>query len=161
MKDVLITAIEEVASLAPKDKQKVSGGKLYTLVPTRVVAFRKNFGSQTNIETEILVNDMTMVCVKATIYIKDDGEWIPVATGHAEEFRGQGMVNKTSALENCETSAIGRALASLGLHGGEFASSFEVDNQRQQITISVWVPRVTLTVQRPPQTLGLQCLALW
>lgn len=38
------------------------------------------------------------------------------------------MVNKTSALENCETSAIGRALASLGLHGGEFASSFEVDN---------------------------------
>ena len=128
MKDVLITAIEEVASLAPKDKQKMGGGKLYTMVHARVEAFRKNYGAQSNIVTEILVNDMKMVCMKATIYIKDDGEWIPVATGHAEEFRGQGMVNKTSALENCETSAIGRALASLGLHGGEFASSFEVDN---------------------------------
>ena len=38
------------------------------------------------------------------------------------------MVNKTSALENCETSAIGRALANLGIHGGEFASAFEFDN---------------------------------
>ena len=46
----------------------------------------------------------------------------------AEEFRGQGMVNKTSALENCCTSAIGRALASCGLGGGEYASGFEVDN---------------------------------
>ena len=36
------------------------------------------------------------------------------------------MVNKTSAIENCETSAIGRALASLGLHGGSYASANEI-----------------------------------
>ena len=45
----------------------------------------------------------------------------------AEEIRGQGLVNTTSALENAETSAIGRALASLGLAGGEYASANELD----------------------------------
>jgi hypothetical protein len=45
----------------------------------------------------------------------------------AEEIRGQGMVNTTSALENAETSAIGRALSSLGLAGGEYASANEMD----------------------------------
>ena len=45
----------------------------------------------------------------------------------AEEIRGQGLVNTTSALENAETSAIGRALASLGLAGGEYASANEMD----------------------------------
>jgi hypothetical protein len=45
----------------------------------------------------------------------------------AEEIRGQGNVNKTSALENSETSAIGRALSSLGLHGGTYASINEID----------------------------------
>lgn len=38
----------------------------------------------------------------------------PAATGLAHEVVGQGMVNKTAALENCETSAIGRALANMG-----------------------------------------------
>jgi len=50
-----------------------------------------------------------------------------VGTGHAEEIRGQGPVNRTSALENCETSAIGRALAAIGLSGGEYASANEMD----------------------------------
>ena len=50
------------------------------------------------------------------------------AIGHAEENRARGQVNKTSALENCETSAIGRALANLGLGGAEFASANEVEN---------------------------------
>ena len=50
-----------------------------------------------------------------------------VGSGMAEEIRGQGHVNTTSALENAETSAIGRALASMGLAGGEYASSNEMD----------------------------------
>ena len=51
-----------------------------------------------------------------------------IGSGMAEEIRGSSPVNKTSALENCETSALGRALASLGLHGGEYAS----DNEMQK-----------------------------
>ena len=43
-----------------------------------------------------------------------------IATGWAEEIRGQGNVNKTSHLENCETGAVGRALANAGLSGSDF-----------------------------------------
>lgn len=50
--------------------------------------------------------------VKASLY-RDDSD-TPFATGYAFEVDGQGNVNKTSALENCETSAIGRALANAG-----------------------------------------------
>lgn len=51
--------------------------------------------------------------VHAQVFRTDDADR-PAATGLAHEVVGQGMVNKTSALENCETSAIGRALANLG-----------------------------------------------
>ena len=44
-----------------------------------------------------------------------------IATGWAEEIRGQGNVNKTSHVENCETGAVGRALANAGLSGSDFA----------------------------------------
>jgi hypothetical protein len=51
-----------------------------------------------------------------------------VGKGHAEEIRNAGPVNRTSAIENCETSAIGRALANIGLAGNEYASAFEMEN---------------------------------
>jgi len=49
--------------------------------------------------------------------IDQDGREILHATGWAEETRGDGMVNKTSHLENCESSSVGRCMANLGLHG--------------------------------------------
>jgi hypothetical protein len=61
------------------------------------------------------------VVVKAAVKIGDD-----VFTGHAYEEIGSTQINKTSALENCETSAIGRALSSAGYAGSEFASAEEV-----------------------------------
>ena len=39
---------------------------------------------------------------------------VPASTGYAYEKEGSSFINKTSALENCETSAVGRALAILG-----------------------------------------------
>ena len=81
-------------------------------------------GQTFGLDTEILVNDGQKVVVKAIITDKDNRK---VGAGMAEEIRGQGMVNTTSALENAETSAIGRALASLGLAGGEYASANELD----------------------------------
>jgi len=42
-----------------------------------------------------------------------------IATGWAEEVRGQGNVNKTSHVENCETGAVGRALANAGMAGSD------------------------------------------
>ncbi len=54
------------------------------------------------------------VCViRAELWLED----VCIATGYAEEVRGAGNVNRTSHVENCETSAVGRALANAGMAG--------------------------------------------
>ena len=63
--------------------------------------------------------------VKASVYLDDQTDK-PKATGLAFEVDGQGMANKTSALENAETSAIGRALANAGYSGNKRASREEM-----------------------------------
>lgn len=105
---------------------KQKGGKMYTMVQDRVETLRRIAGDYYRISTDILqweAKEGATVVVKATI--RDSGGMI-VATGHAEEIRGANYINETSVLENCETSAIGRALAVLGIHGGEFASADEI-----------------------------------
>jgi hypothetical protein len=58
--------------------------------------------------------------VRAELWLIDDnGDEYIKATGHAFEIDGAGMANKTSALENCETSAVGRALALAGYSGNK------------------------------------------
>ena len=56
-----------------------------------------------------------------------------MATGYAEEIRNSTQINKGAAIENCETSAVGRALAALGLHGGEYASVQEIEKHGRNI----------------------------
>lgn len=79
--------------------------------------------------TEVILRDEQYVVMKATI-ANPDG--FVLATGYAEENRNGSQINKTSALENAETSAIGRALAAFGFGGTEFASANEVQNAIQQ-----------------------------
>ncbi|CAB4166094.1 hypothetical protein UFOVP847_10 [uncultured Caudovirales phage] len=99
------------------------GGKKYTEVSVRIEAFRQVFGTELGINTMVLVDDGKRVVVKAMISTANDHV---IGSGMAEEIRGSSNVNKTSALENCETSAIGRALAAIGLHGGTYASANEI-----------------------------------
>jgi hypothetical protein len=127
MNDTLMNAINEVANLPDKDKVNIKG-KFYTTVASRVSIFRKHFGSHAKLMTELVMHDLDRVVVKATVSVKTDGEFVEIGTGYAEEWRGAGMINKTSALENCDTSALGRALSACGMGGSEYASSFEVDN---------------------------------
>lgn len=97
-------------------------GKSYTQVSTRINLFRKYF-PMASIETLITYNDDIRVIIQTKISLNDR----VIATGYAEEVRGDGnYINQTSAVENCETSSIGRALSNLGLGGSEYASSFEV-----------------------------------
>lgn len=63
--------------------------------------------------TEIVYQDDKRWVVKAAVY-RDAKDERPAATGYAEETIGSNPVNRTSALENCETSSAGRALANLG-----------------------------------------------
>ena len=97
-------------------------GKQYLTVARRINDFREQH-SDYGIHTEILsVNDQTVVC-RATI---TDANGRQVSSGIAEENRNASNINKTSAVENCETSAVGRALAFFGLAGTEIASADEV-----------------------------------
>ena len=129
----LVEAMNEINNANETKGVPQRGGKKYTEVFVRVEIFRKTFGTDLGIKTEIILNDGKFVIVKATIEDKDGHV---VGSGLAEEVRGSSNVNKTSALENCETSAIGRALASLGLHGGTYASLNEIDAvERKEIAL--------------------------
>lgn len=64
--------------------------------------------------TDLVFHDDRRFIVKAEIYLDRD-DVTPVATGYAEEIVGASPVNKTSALENGETSAIGRAISNSSL----------------------------------------------
>ena len=115
-------------------------GKEYTEVKDRLIAFADEF-PQASIQTELVsVNQIidsptgetcNEYVVKATVIPNpiQEPEWFYV--GHAAERDNTGFVNKTSALENGETSAVGRALAFAGF-GGDFAiaSKEEVDNAK-------------------------------
>jgi len=90
-------------------------GKEYMEVKDRVMVFRKNH-PEWAIITEIVENNESTGSVIFKAHIEDEKGRIR-GTGHAHEFKDDktSMVNKTSHLENCETSAIGRAMASLGI----------------------------------------------
>jgi len=120
----ILDAMALCAELNKTHGVKQRGGKMYTQVVHRMEAFRKVFGLSMGVDTQILVDDGQRVVIKAII---TNADGIVIGSGMAEEIRGQGHVNTTSALENCESSAIGRALASIGLAGGEYASANEMD----------------------------------
>ena len=103
-------------------------GKEYMTVALRVQKFREAH-PEWELSTEIIKADEKVVIMQARIYT-ENGKCI--ATGHAEEFRASSQINSTSALENCETSAIGRALSAAGWGGAEFASANEVQNAIHQ-----------------------------
>ena len=103
-------------------------GKEYQTVALRVQKFRETHPDWSLI-TQIVSRDENAVVMMASI-VNDQNRVL--ATGHAEEYRSASQINATSALENCETSAIGRALAAAGFGGTEFASANEVQNAIHQ-----------------------------
>ncbi len=114
--------------------------KDYTLVKDRLVAFRDEF-PLSSITTELLnINNIVdsptgEMCneyvVKATVIPNPLQEPEVVYTGLAAERDNTGFVNKSSAIENCETSAVGRALAFAGYGGDQqFASAEELVNAK-------------------------------
>ena len=85
-------------------------GKPYVEVKTRVQWFRKNIENG-SIETEILHFDKESIMCKTKIHVNG----ALVATGMAHEDKNASPVNKTSFVECCETSSVGRALGMLGI----------------------------------------------
>jgi hypothetical protein len=92
------------------------------------------------------IND-TSITIKATIF---DDKQNPIASGIAQEIKGSSFINKTSYVENCETSAWGRALANFGIGIDAAVASYnEVANaitqQKQQKKIEVEELQIPLT----------------
>jgi len=104
-------------------------GKSYVMVPQRVKAFRKLFPGGF-INTELVSHDGTTVMMKTQVGYYENGVPVILGTGFAQEVKGRGMVNGTSYIENCETSAVGRALGflALGIDGGGICSAEELAN---------------------------------
>ena len=106
-------------------------GKQYVEVNERIKFFRqeeqyKNWG----INTEFPMLTAEECLCRATI---TDNDGMVVAVGHAHENRAASNINKTSYVENCETSAVGRALAMLGIGiDTSIASANEVETAIEQ-----------------------------
>ena len=84
----------------------------------RLADYAQSLGEYPRVVTDMISQPGADVCViRAELWL---GSML-IATGYAEEVRGQGNVNRTSHVENCETSAIGRALANCGMAGSDMA----------------------------------------
>jgi len=95
-------------------------GKDYVLVNERIRAFRMLFPMGT-IRTKILSMTDGVVTMQAEVCVGDQ----VLATGHAQEKENSTYINKTSYIENCETSAVGRALGMLGIGIDTSVASYE------------------------------------
>jgi len=95
----------------------------YATVAERLEEFWKDC-PRGRIMTFMEVDDGTRVLMRGELYA-DIGDPVPTTTGWAEEVRGSSMVNKTSAVENCETSLCGRLLANYMYKGSKNRASLE------------------------------------
>ena len=127
-------ANDEIKTTTITRYDKKSGkeiSKEYAEVNERIKAFKKIY-PEGCIYTELLSNefsnaDGSMICIfKAKIYAANDATVNSLlATGHAYEKEGSSFINQTSYIENCETSAVGRALGMAGFGIDTSVASYE------------------------------------
>jgi len=106
-------------------------GKEYITVDERVEMFHELYPNGMIVTTLLKVED-SQILFKATA-TPDIDKPERFYTGHAEEVVGSSQINKTSAVENCETSAVGRCLGFLNIGlVGSIATADEVNNAIHQ-----------------------------
>lgn len=124
-------------------------GKNYACVPARIAAFRR-LCPDGAITTEIVSMENGVVTMKSSV-CDETGKLL--ATGYAQEKESSSYINKTSYIENCETSAVGRALGMIGIGSDEQLASSEemvnaLTNQAQKPNLA---PKKTRTKDLPPK----------
>lgn len=112
-----------------EDKAIDIKGKKYVLVSDRIIYFNEEYLSG-SITTELVTDpESDSVIVKATIRPNPDVD--RTFTGYSQAIKGDGFINKTAALENAETSAVGRALAMMGIGVIDSVASVDEINKAQ------------------------------
>lgn len=120
-----MTKSDEIKKANQSLKSTDIKGKGYIEVNQRIKAFRQVYPTGT-ISTEIVSLENGVVMMKATI-LDEEGKML--ANGFAYEKESSSFINKTSFIENCETSAVGRALGFCGFGiDSSVASAEEVEN---------------------------------
>jgi len=126
-------------------------GKSYVQVNERLKHFREIYQHKFGLTTEILEMTEKVILIKATITCQETG--FVVAEGTAMESKDAGFINKDSHIENCETSAWGRALGNFGIGLDSSVSSYEESanwNKQQDLqAIKIPKPTKTLKVEKP------------
>ena len=133
-------------------------GKKYSTVNERHKHLLEYF-PEARLNEEVLFHDADRVIMKTELYISDT----IYAVGHAEEFRNSSFINKTSALENCSSSALGRCLAAFGLSGSEYASAEELVNalNNQSTNTQSTTKKVSIEDEIKKQTTETKLTALY
>jgi hypothetical protein len=133
-------------------------GKKYSTVNERHKHLLQYF-PEVRLNEEILFHDADRVIVKVELYISD----VIYSVGHAEEFRNSSFINKTSALENGSSSALGRCLAAFGLSGSEYASAEELVNalNNQSTNSQSTTKKVSIEDEIKKQTTETKLTALY
>lgn len=128
LNDKLNYAIELVDKA---DSIEIDGNR-YTKVNERVKILRKVFGFDIKVSNILKFYDGNECQFECRIFIRENGEWQGIANGHSCERRNANEMNLNSLMEIAETSALGRALAFLGLFGDNIASIEEVEKSSQK-----------------------------
>jgi hypothetical protein len=128
-----MATFEEICKANETIKTTDIKGKAYAEVNQRIKAFRMVYPNG-SIATELLSNENGVCVFKASVF---DNETLLLGTGHAYEKESSSFINKTSYIENCETSAVGRALAMAGFGIDTSISSAEevgnaINNQQSK-----------------------------
>ena len=135
-------------------------GKAYAEVNQRIKAFRMVYPDGF-IRTDLVSNQNGVCIIRAAVGFYDPaGNSFMLGEGTAYEREDMGYINKTSYIENCETSAVGRALGMAGFGiDVSVASAEEVTNAiaNQNIT-KTQVDSLRLTIKNNPDKLGEEAL---
>lgn len=143
---------EEISKVNESIQTTDIKGKNYAEVNQRIKAFRMLY-PEGYIKTEVLSLENGICVIRAEV--GNDGKVL--GTGTAYEKEGSTFINKTSYIENCETSAVGRALGMLGIGiDVSVASAEEVQNAmlnqniEEKIT-KVQLESIRLTLEKNPE----------
>ena len=120
----LLCQVRESITKAEKGIVNIKGND-YSTVGLRLNKLREHFGVSISIINKIIENTNEKVCVESQIFLLTENGRVLLSNGFAEKKRSLNLITRTACLEFCQTTAIGRACAGLGIIGDHNIASVE------------------------------------